>query len=267
MLWIVFDAKTPIDLSALDGEPSRTIRGYDFTHSRRRRHRAAQARPAASVQRRQRRRGIWTVEIGDSVLEPTHALDITRNLIGPNRSSVTIPFDEPQQVHRLDDPEVGDTLFVVTGFAPARGFIERAGFHRVPRARLDPGRGDRADRRRRQRGARAGQDRGRPAHRADAVDVAADAAARQRLAAGDVRFADLGFRPRSLLCRAPVASHRRGGGGAGKQAAGAAARSGAVLSRPRHVSGSQGRARRRAGRRQAGGRGRFGRWCCAPSPK
>jgi len=127
MLWIVFDSKLGIDLSALDGESSRTIRGYEFTQS-----------DGADIVRLQLDRphlssvasdgAMWTVEIGDSVLEPSRALDITRNMIGPNRSSVTIPFDEPQTLHRLADPQAGDTLFVVTGFAPARGFIDAQDF-------------------------------------------------------------------------------------------------------------------------------------------
>ena len=32
-LWLVFDAKANVDLTALDGEPSRTIRSYEFTHA------------------------------------------------------------------------------------------------------------------------------------------------------------------------------------------------------------------------------------------
>ena len=66
--------------------------------------------------------------VGDSVPDPTHALEIDRNMIGPNRSSVTIPFQEPHQLHRIDDADVGDQLFVVTAFAPARGFINAQDF-------------------------------------------------------------------------------------------------------------------------------------------
>jgi tetratricopeptide (TPR) repeat protein len=126
-LWIVFDSKVQIDLSALDGEPSRTIRSYDVTQS-----------DGADVIRLKLDRphlssvaadgSGWTVEIGDSMLEPSRALDITRNVIGPNRSNITVPFEQPQQVHRLTDPEVGDTLYVVTGFAPARGFVNAQEF-------------------------------------------------------------------------------------------------------------------------------------------
>jgi tetratricopeptide (TPR) repeat protein len=127
MLWLVFDSKAGIDLSALDGEGSRTIRGYDFTQT-----------DGADIVRLKLDRphlssvagdgAVWTVEIGDSVLEPSHALDITRNLIGPNRSSVTVDFDAPQKLHRLTDPEAGDMLDVVTGLPPARGFIDAQDF-------------------------------------------------------------------------------------------------------------------------------------------
>ncbi len=59
---------------------------------------------------------------------PTRALDITRNVIGPNRSSVSIAFDKAQRVHRIADPDVGDKLFVVTALAPARGLIDEQDF-------------------------------------------------------------------------------------------------------------------------------------------
>ena len=126
-LWIVFDSNADIDLSALDGEASRTIRGAEFTHT-----------PDADIVRIKLDHphlstvdidGLtWTVQIGDSAIDPTRALTINRNLIGPNRSSVTIPFDAPHLVHRLDDPDAGDTLVVVTAFPPARGFINARDF-------------------------------------------------------------------------------------------------------------------------------------------
>ena len=126
-LWIVFDSNADIDLSALDGEASRTIRGAEFTHA-----------PDADVIRIKLDHprlstvdidgSTWTVQIGDAAIDSTRALTITRNLIGPNRSSVSIPFDAPHQVHRLDDPDAGDTLMVVTAFSPARGFINARDF-------------------------------------------------------------------------------------------------------------------------------------------
>jgi tetratricopeptide (TPR) repeat protein len=126
-LWIVFDSTSTIDLAALAGEASRTIRGAEFSrdgdagvvrlrldHP----HLASIATDGAG----------WSLVIGDTVDDPTHALDITRNLIGPTRASVTVAFDHPHRLHRLRDPEVGDDLLVVTGFAPARGFINEQDF-------------------------------------------------------------------------------------------------------------------------------------------
>jgi hypothetical protein len=126
-LWIVFDSTADIDLSALDDEATHTVRGASLT-------RTADAdiirikldHPHLSTVDIDG--PVWTVQIGDAAADQTHALDITRNLIGPNRSSVTIPFAEPHLVHRLADPEAGDQLIVVTAFAPARGFISAKDF-------------------------------------------------------------------------------------------------------------------------------------------
>ncbi len=126
-LWIVFDSKAAIDLSALEGEPSRTIRSYDFSQSgdadivRLKLDRPRLSSVAADG-------AAWTLDIGDTVLSPTRALDITRNVIGPNRSSVSIAFDNAQRVHQIADPDVGDKLFVVTALAPARGLIDEQDF-------------------------------------------------------------------------------------------------------------------------------------------
>jgi hypothetical protein len=126
-LWIVFDTKATIDLEALAGEPSRTIRGAEFSRD-----------DGAGIVRLRldhphltsitQEEGGWSLTIGDTVVDPTHALDITRNLVGPTRASVSVAFDGPHRLHRLPDPEVGDELLVVTGFGPARGFINEQDF-------------------------------------------------------------------------------------------------------------------------------------------
>jgi tetratricopeptide (TPR) repeat protein len=126
-LWIVFDSNADIDLSALDGEASRTIRGAEFT-------RATDADIVRIKLDRPHLASVdidgptWTVQIGDTAIDATRSLTMSRNLIGPNRSSVTIPFDSPHLVHRLDDPDAGDMLLVVTAFAPARGFVNGRDF-------------------------------------------------------------------------------------------------------------------------------------------
>ncbi|MDE1972644.1 MAG: tetratricopeptide repeat protein, partial [Hyphomicrobiales bacterium] len=126
-LWIVFDSTSAIDLSALEGEASRTIRaaqlsqdgGADVVRIRLDHPHLSSIAPDGQG---------WIVTIGDTIADPIHALDIARNMIGPSRASVTIPFDGPQHVHRLHDLEAGDDLLVVTGFAPARGLINEQDF-------------------------------------------------------------------------------------------------------------------------------------------
>ena len=126
-LWVVFDSKADIDLGALDGESSGTIRGAQFT-------RTADAdiirikldHPHLSVVDADG--PTWTIEIGDGAIDTVRGLDITRNLIGPNRSSVTIALDTPHVMHRIDDPDAGDPLDVITAFPPARGFIKTREF-------------------------------------------------------------------------------------------------------------------------------------------
>jgi tetratricopeptide (TPR) repeat protein len=126
-LWLVLDSKAAIDLAALEGEPSRTIRSYELSR----------VDEAAVIRLKLDRPhlssvmadgAMWTIQIGDSVLEPSRALELARNMIGPNRASITIAFDEPQQVHRIQDPQTGNMLFVVTGFAPVRGFLSEHDF-------------------------------------------------------------------------------------------------------------------------------------------
>ena len=126
-LWIVFDTDVDIDLSPLDGEPSHTIRSAGLIRT-----------PDADIVRIKFDHPhlstvnsdgpVWTVQIGDSAIASTRALDLTRNLIGPNRASVAVPFDGAHLVHHLADPDAGDQLIVVTAYAPARGFINAKDF-------------------------------------------------------------------------------------------------------------------------------------------
>jgi tetratricopeptide (TPR) repeat protein len=126
-LWLVFDSKADIDLSALKDEASRTIRSAELTRA-----------PDADVVRIKLDRPhlssvgtegpVWTVVIGDTVADPMHALDLDRTLLGPKRSSVSIELDVPHELHRISDPEAGDQLLVVTAFAPARGVIRTQNF-------------------------------------------------------------------------------------------------------------------------------------------
>ncbi len=126
-LWLVFDTPADIELAPLNGEPSRTISSATLTRS-------GDARVVRIRLARPRLTSLvgegpdWTIVIGDVALEPTQPLVLQRNIVGPSRASATIPFENPYRLHRLYDPEVGDTLLAVTALGPARGFVKAQEF-------------------------------------------------------------------------------------------------------------------------------------------
>jgi len=127
-LWAVFDTSTRIDVDALKQDPTRTIAGatlfsgpdYQVVRIRLQRPRLASFGTAEDN---------WTITIGDAVLDPTIPLVIVRNTMGgSSRATAVAAFERPQSVHRIADPDAGDTLLVVTGFAPARGLLKEQDF-------------------------------------------------------------------------------------------------------------------------------------------
>ncbi len=126
-LWLVFDTSVQIDLNVLQGDTSRTIRSASLTSAR-------EAQVVRLVLERPRLISLgsdgttWAITIGDAVVDATKPLGIARNVITQSRASVTVPFEEPKKLHRIADPEVGDTLLVVTGLGPARGFLKAQDF-------------------------------------------------------------------------------------------------------------------------------------------
>jgi tetratricopeptide (TPR) repeat protein len=126
-LWLVFDTDAKIDAATLDSDPTRTIR--DASVSRSREGQVVRIRLERPRLTSLSAEGLsWTVTVGDVVLEPTAPLAIARNAAGSPRASALIPFDTPHVLHRLSDPEVGDTLLVVTALGPARGFVKTQDF-------------------------------------------------------------------------------------------------------------------------------------------
>ena len=59
---------------------------------------------------------------------PPQPLDAMRNITDPALANVTVPLANPGLLHRLVDPDAGDTMLVVTAPPPIRGFIKRQDF-------------------------------------------------------------------------------------------------------------------------------------------
>jgi hypothetical protein len=128
VLWLVFDSTAKIDLAALTGDSNGAIRntvlerGDDGEAIVR----IKLARP--QLVSLEANGPAWSVIVGDAVMVPSRPLVIARNIVGKKRGSISIPFDHPFKMHRLTDREVGDRLMVVTGLAPARGFLKDLNF-------------------------------------------------------------------------------------------------------------------------------------------
>lgn len=126
-LWLVFDTTAKLDIGALAQDTSRTIQnavlskedGAQVVRLKLERPRLVSVSPEENG---------WAVAVGEAVHEQTKPLGIARNIVGPSRASVTIPFDNPHAQHRLNDPDIGDALLVVTALGPARGLIKTQDF-------------------------------------------------------------------------------------------------------------------------------------------
>ena len=128
MLWLVFDSAAKIDLAALMTDTDQLIRnavfergqdGEGIVRIRLERPRLASLNADGPD---------WVVNIGDTVTVPTRPLGIARSIAGKGRSSIAIPFEDARKVHRIDDPDVGDRLMVITALGPARGFLKSQDF-------------------------------------------------------------------------------------------------------------------------------------------
>jgi tetratricopeptide (TPR) repeat protein len=81
----------------------------------------------------------WTLTFADKVMTPPQPLMVIRNITDPTLANIAIPISNPGLLHRLVDPDAGDTLLVVTAPPPVRGFIKRQDF--VDLALLDSAHG------------------------------------------------------------------------------------------------------------------------------
>jgi tetratricopeptide (TPR) repeat protein len=124
-LWLVFDSAVPLDTHGLAKEAE--IRSVSVTKSGEGQVvRIKLARPRLTSMAAEAES--WAVTLGDTVLEPTAPLAVARSDNGASNASAAIAFQDPRHVHAVTDPEFGDKLFVVTGFAPARGFLKAQNF-------------------------------------------------------------------------------------------------------------------------------------------
>ncbi|TPQ40788.1 hypothetical protein C2U70_04185 [Bradyrhizobium guangdongense] len=67
----------------------------------------------------------WLLTLADKIQASPLPLMMMRNITDPALANIAIPFTNPGVLHKVTDPDAGDTLFVVTAQRPVRGFIKR----------------------------------------------------------------------------------------------------------------------------------------------
>jgi len=130
-VWLVFDDAKPVDI-----EPIRTKGGAIVGDVSRLPLEKGQAirirlnRPQIpSLESEGRANGTeWTLTFADRGQAMPLPLTVLRNIADPALASVTVPLANPGAIHRLVDPDAGDTLLVVTAPPPTRGLIKRQDF-------------------------------------------------------------------------------------------------------------------------------------------
>jgi len=131
-VWLVFDSTKPIDLDpirskggAIIGEVTRLplARGQAL--------RIRLNRPQMhSLSSDDGKGRSWTLAFADKAPSSQQPLMVMRNVTDPALANVVVPLANPGPglLHRLTDPDAGDTLLVVTALPPIRGFIKRQDF-------------------------------------------------------------------------------------------------------------------------------------------
>ncbi|PYF00165.1 outer membrane biosynthesis protein TonB [Rhodopseudomonas faecalis] len=126
-LWLVFDSNTPIDLDPVrrqGGANIAEIKGVPMPTGQAVQIRMSRPQLASLTGDAQG----WAVVFADVQKTPSQPLQLTRDISNPTQASLKVALPGAGAVHRLSDPEAGDTLLVVTAAPPSRGFLKRQDF-------------------------------------------------------------------------------------------------------------------------------------------
>ncbi|WP_065752543.1 hypothetical protein [Bradyrhizobium paxllaeri] len=130
-VWLVFDQTKPVDIEPIRAKGGAIIGDVvRLSLDKGQAIRIRLNRPQIpSLESEGRANGAeWTLIFADRGQTPPLPLTVLRNITDPALASVTVPLANPGAMHRLVDPDAGDTLLVVTAPPPTRGLIKRQDF-------------------------------------------------------------------------------------------------------------------------------------------
>ena len=125
--WMVFETDKPIDMRSLQATLSshvadiRAFRNTGWTAVR-----FTLTRPHLTTVSRDG--GVWTLALGNAVLDAARQIAFKRVVRADGSRVLHLPLAKATGIHRLRDPEVGDTIFVITGHPPIRNLLKRQDF-------------------------------------------------------------------------------------------------------------------------------------------
>lgn len=128
-VWLVFDSTRPLDVEPIrikGGAVVAEVSQLPLSNGQAIRIRLN--RPLLPSIEGDDQAGAWTVTFADTMQAPTQPLTATRNITDRALANVTVALPKPGLLHRLVDPDAGDTIMVVTAAPPVRGFIKRQDF-------------------------------------------------------------------------------------------------------------------------------------------
>lgn len=127
-VWLVFDTPKPVDVEAIRarggamiGEVSR----MPLDKGQAVRIRLTRPLVYSLTSEEVGKETNWLLTLADKIQATPLPLMMSRNITDPALANIAIPFANPGLLHKLTDPDAGDTLYVVTAQRPVRGFIKR----------------------------------------------------------------------------------------------------------------------------------------------
>jgi tetratricopeptide (TPR) repeat protein len=130
-VWLVFDTAKPIDVDPIrskGGAIIADVSAVKLDNGQAIRIRLNRPQLPSLTSDDEAGMARWTLTFADAMRTPTQPLVAIRNIADPAFANVTVPLAKPGRLHRLVDPDAGDTIMVVTAPAPIRGFIKRQDF-------------------------------------------------------------------------------------------------------------------------------------------
>ncbi|TWB01834.1 tetratricopeptide repeat protein [Bradyrhizobium stylosanthis] len=127
-IWLVFDTPKPIDVEAIrtkGGAMIGEVGRMPLDKGQAVRIRLTRPLVYSLTSEEVGKENNWLLTLADKIQATPLPLMMSRNITDPALANIAIPFANPGQLHKLTDPDAGDTLYVVTGQRPVRGFIKR----------------------------------------------------------------------------------------------------------------------------------------------